>query len=111
MAARMTTLRGVEGGYSVVRTARQGLLSVSDQYGRMLAEAVSGPQTTTMVASIPTLRLSGPTLYVRIGDLFGWLCVAVTLVAFLLLKTLRRGTHIQSRSVAPGSSVRFICGE
>ena len=111
MAARMTTLRGVEGGYSVIRTARQGLLSVSDQYGRILAESASGPQTRTMVASIPSLRRSVPTLYARIGDLFGWLCVAITLVAFLLLKTLRRGTHIQSRSVAPGSSVRSISRE
>lgn len=111
MAARMTTLRGVEGGYSVVRTARQGLLSVSDQYGRMLAESASGPQTTTMVASIPTMRLFGPTLYARIGDLFGWLCVAITFVAFLLLKTLQRGTHIQSHSVAPEGSVRSISGE
>lgn len=111
MAARMTTLRGVEGGYSVVRTARQGLLTVSDQYGRILAEAASGPQTTTMMASIPTVRLSGPTLYSRIGDLFGWLCVAITLVAFLLLKTLQQGTHNQSHSVAPGSSVRSISRE
>jgi apolipoprotein N-acyltransferase len=111
MAARMTTLRGVEGGYSVVRAARQGLLSVSDQYGQILAETASGPQTTTMMASIPTVRLSGPTLYSRIGDLFGWLCIAITLVAFLLLKTLQRGTHIQSHSVAPGSSVRSISGE
>jgi apolipoprotein N-acyltransferase len=105
MAARMTTLRGVEGGYSVVRTARQGLLSVSDQYGRMLAEAVSGPQTTTMVASIPTLRLSRPTVYARTGDLFGWLCVAITLVAVLLLRTLQCDTRMQSPSAAAGSSV------
>lgn len=105
MAARMTILRGVEGGYSVVRTARQGLLSVSDPYGRMLAEAASGPQMTTMVAPIPTVILSGPTLYARIGDLFGWLCVAITLVAVLLLRTLPRDTRMQSPSAAPGSSV------
>lgn len=111
MAARMTALRGVEGGYSVVRAARQGLLSVSDQYGQILAETASGPQTTTMMVSIPTVRLSGPTLYARTGDLFGWLCVTITFVAFLLLKTLQRGTHVQSHSVAPGSSVRAISGE
>jgi apolipoprotein N-acyltransferase len=105
MAARMTMLRGVEGGYSVVRTARQGLLSVSDPYGRMLAEAASGPQTTTMVASIPNVRLSGPTLYARIGDLFGWLCVAITFVAVLLLRSLPRDTRMQPPSAAPESIV------
>lgn len=108
MAARMTTLRGVEGGYSVVRAARRGLLGVSDQYGRILAEAASRPHTTTMMASIPTARLSGPTLYSRVGDLFGWLCVTITLIAFLLLNTLQRGTHIQSHSVGPRRGVRSI---
>lgn len=105
MAARMTMLRGVEGGYSVVRTARKGLLSVSDPYGRILAEAASGPQTTTMVASIPTVRLSGPTLYTRIGDLFGWLCAAITLVAVLLLRFVPRDTRMQSPIAAPDSIV------
>ena len=35
MAANMTKLRGVENGYAVVRSSRDGLLSVSDAYGRM----------------------------------------------------------------------------
>ena len=37
MAANMTKLRGIENGYLVVRSSRQGLLSVSDGFGRMLA--------------------------------------------------------------------------
>ena len=37
MAANMTKLRGIENGYVVVRSSRQGLLSVSDGFGRMLA--------------------------------------------------------------------------
>ena len=41
MAANMTKLRGVENGYAVVRSSRDGLLSVSDAYGRMLAVAES----------------------------------------------------------------------
>jgi apolipoprotein N-acyltransferase len=101
MAARMTMLRGVEGGYSVVRTARQGMLSVSDPYGRMLAEVASGPQTTTMLAPIPTVGLSGPTLYARTGDLFGWLCAAITLVAVLLLRAFPRDSRMQSATAAP----------
>lgn len=86
MAARMTMLRGVEGGYSVVRTARQGLVSVSDSYGRMLAEKPSGPQTTTMIAPLPNANHARPTLYARIGDLFGWLCAAITLIVVILLR-------------------------
>ena len=37
MAANMTKMRGIESGFMVVRSARDGLLSVTDAYGRVLA--------------------------------------------------------------------------
>jgi apolipoprotein N-acyltransferase len=76
--SRMAMLRGVENGYAVVRSAREGVLTVSDAYGRVSAEAPSGPQTA-FNAEAP-LDGPGPTLYARIGDLFGWLCAALALV-------------------------------
>jgi predicted amidohydrolase len=42
MASRMTALRGVEGGYAIARTARTGSLTISDRYGRILAEQRAG---------------------------------------------------------------------
>lgn len=85
MTQRMTALRGVEGGYSVVRTARNGNLSMSDPFGRIIVEKASLPQTTTIVASLPDNRLVGLTLYAQIGDLFGWLCAAMTLLTAVAL--------------------------
>ena len=38
MASRTTTMRGVENGYTIIRASREGLLTVSDAYGRILAE-------------------------------------------------------------------------
>jgi apolipoprotein N-acyltransferase len=73
--SRMAMLRGVENGYAVVRSAREGLLTVSDGYGRVLAEAPSGPQTAFNV--LVPLDGPGPTIYGRVGDVFGWLCLAV----------------------------------
>ncbi|MBL8543787.1 MAG: hypothetical protein JNJ63_08235 [Hyphomonadaceae bacterium] len=77
--SRMAILRGVENGYTIVRSARNGALTVSDRYGRVLAEAVSGPQTL-FEAEAP-LGAPGPTIYERVGDVFGW----VSLALFLLL--------------------------
>ncbi|MFT3761454.1 MAG: nitrilase-related carbon-nitrogen hydrolase [Pseudoxanthomonas sp.] len=77
MASRMTAVRGVENGYGVVRAAREGLLTVSDAHGRMLAETASAPMPgNTLLAELP-LGQRVPTLYTRIGDLLGWLCVAL----------------------------------
>jgi apolipoprotein N-acyltransferase len=80
MAANITKMRGVENGYAVVRSSRDGLLSVSDAYVRMLAVAPSSPLPgTSLFARMPV----GPrvaTIYTRIGDTLGWLCVAGLLV-------------------------------
>ena len=74
--ARTTVVRGIENGYTVVRSSREGLLTVSDAYGRILAER---PSSTMPGSSLLAKAIVGnplPTLYTRIGNLFGWLCVA-----------------------------------
>lgn len=89
--ARMAMLRGVEHGMSIVRSADDGLMSVSDMYGHVLAERPSGEGTVaTLVARAPIG--AGPTFYTRIGDLFGWLCVAMSVFAVGGRAVLRRGT-------------------
>lgn len=72
---RMAILRGVESGYSIVRSAREGLMTVSDPYGRVSAEAPSGPLTAYSVTF--HRQGPGPTLYARIGDAFGWAMLAL----------------------------------
>jgi apolipoprotein N-acyltransferase len=80
MAANMTKMRGVENGYTVVRASRDGLLSVSDAYGRMVAVANSAPFPGNSLFASVTVGPRIPTLYTRIGDALGWLCVAGAVV-------------------------------
>jgi apolipoprotein N-acyltransferase len=87
MTARMTALRGVESGYSVARAARHGINFASDPYGRILVERRSGRALSTLTGTVPS-GLSEPTTYSRIGDLFGWLCVA-GLGALILARILK----------------------
>lgn len=92
MGARMTLVRGVENGYGVVRASREGLLTVSDAYGRVLAErASSSLPGSTLLAPMPGRTAAAP--WARwLGPLFGWLCVAASasLLALLLHARLRR---------------------
>lgn len=81
--ARMAVLRGVEGGYSIARSASNGLVTLTDSRGRVVARGASG-QTRyfSVIADLPTG--TGPTPYLRIGDAFAWACgvLALALLAW-----------------------------
>ena len=74
MTSRMTVLRGIESGFSIARSARNGISFVSDPYGRVLSERRSTKDLFTLETEVPE-GLSHRTIYAVIGDLFGWLCV------------------------------------
>lgn len=82
---RMAVVRGVENGLSIARTARRGLLTVSDSRGRILAEARSGaPGMTTLITRLP--REGGPTPYTTLGDWAAWTSAALLLLALTGLR-------------------------
>jgi apolipoprotein N-acyltransferase len=94
---RMAVLLGVESGLPVIRAALQGLMTVSDRYGRVLAEAPSSATDaggSLFLAAAP-LGSGQPTPYARFGDWFGWTCVALWL--WLMLR--RRLRHRRIRPV------------
>lgn len=75
--ARGAVLRGVENGVPVVRSAIRGLLTISDRYGRIVAARRTSGSFTTLLGTVPLDGRGGTTLYDRIGDFFGWLCLGV----------------------------------
>lgn len=82
---RMAVLRGVESGFSLARAAKQGLLTLSDDRGRVLAQQRSGDRDfSTLLGSVPVRH--DETLYARWGDWFAWLMLAV--LAWTLLAAL-----------------------
>jgi len=88
-ASRVAALRGVEGGYSVVRAGRESFLAVSDRYGHILAEKRSDFLPGTSILATLPLGPATPTPYARYGDVFGWLCVAGAVLAVVLPRRAR----------------------
>jgi apolipoprotein N-acyltransferase len=84
--ARMAVLRGVENGFALARSARNGLLTLSDNRGRILAETETVPDQFVSITGKLTVSRE-QTFYARTGDWFAWICVAVSvsLLAFQLL--------------------------
>jgi apolipoprotein N-acyltransferase len=73
--ARVAILRSVENGVPMARVARDGLLTLNDRYGRLIARARSTGAFQTLIGDLPLDGRGGETFYDRIGDLFGWICV------------------------------------
>jgi apolipoprotein N-acyltransferase len=79
----IAVMRGVEDGFSVVRSAKGGFLTISDSRGRILAETRSDSAPfATLVADVPVEHHR--TVYQLIGDWFAW--VSVGLLAFVLVR-------------------------
>ena len=87
MHSRMAMMRSVEGGFSLVRNARQGRLTISDWRGKILYEANSENGSYTVLTGIISVE-PHPTLYARAGDWFGTinLFAAIGFIIFLLKK-------------------------
>jgi apolipoprotein N-acyltransferase len=80
---RMALVRGVENGFAMARSAKEGFVTAHDGYGRVLAMSSTFVADPVMVvADIPTGP--GPTLYTRFGDWFGWLCIAASILILAL---------------------------
>jgi len=87
--SRMALLRGVENGFSEVRTARLGRLTISDYYGRVIAEAdCSDGLAKSLIGDIPLERSN--TFYNRFGDWFGIVNI-IAAIGFIFIPALNRG--------------------
>ena len=73
----MAIVRGVENGYSIARSSKVGLLTVSDDRGRILAETSATPDApfTTLLVRAPVRHDWTP--YEALGDWFAWLNAAL----------------------------------
>ncbi|WP_431637930.1 nitrilase-related carbon-nitrogen hydrolase [Dyella sp. KULCS107] len=86
---RMAIMRGVESGFAIARAARSGRLTLSDDRGRVVAEASSEQHDAELIGALP-LR-DTHTLYARWGNWFVCLGMAALAAALVAAVTPRRG--------------------
>jgi apolipoprotein N-acyltransferase len=78
---RMALARSIENGFAMVRAAEQGLLTVTDGYGRTVAAKTSGADAWLVADVTPG---PGATFYTRTGDWCGWLALGLAVSLGLL---------------------------
>ena len=91
--AQMAIMRGIENGFTVVRAATRGNVSVSDPFGRSVSKATN-EQSPAVVSEAVRPRVR--TLYAFAGGYFGWL-VSAALVASLVGLLANTKPHPQAR--------------
>ena len=95
---RMAILRGVESGFSIARSPKQGILTVSDNRGRVLFEQVSSADPfVSLIAAVPVRN--DRTIYARFGDWFAWLNVGL-FVVLMLSRIVGRPTFYTAKAKA-----------
>jgi apolipoprotein N-acyltransferase len=75
----MAVLRAVENGFALARSSRSGLLTLSDNRGRIIAEAATMPDRFVSISGNVNVTRAA-TFYTRTGDWFAWLCVTMFIV-------------------------------
>jgi apolipoprotein N-acyltransferase len=94
--SRMAILRGVENGYAIVRTARQGELTISDYHGNVLYEATTtNNNAASLIAKVPLQTTN--TIYRRFGDWFGYLIVIASV--YLIVLAFKRNSKRLSEEI------------
>jgi apolipoprotein N-acyltransferase len=74
--ARMAVLRAVENGFALARSARNGLLTLTDNRGRIVAEtATAAGRFVSITGKVNVAREKA--FYTQAGDWFAWLCVVM----------------------------------
>ncbi|HEV2277851.1 MAG TPA: hypothetical protein VGS02_06735 [Acidobacteriaceae bacterium] len=76
-------MRAVEDGFSLVRSAKNGYATVTDNRGRILAERRSDAAPWVTISAIVPAAHS-PTLFLLIGDAFAWFAMALLVLAVIL---------------------------
>jgi len=98
----IAVMRAVEDGFSLVRAARRGLLTVADDRGRIVAETASNTTPFTMLlAKVSTGHQE--TLFLLLGDWFG--PFAIVLLAIVIARLVQLPSHREgNEQVVPARS-------
>jgi apolipoprotein N-acyltransferase len=84
----LATFRSIETRRALIRSTNTGISAIVDPAGRITQR--TGQWTReTLVADVPLIKDGSTTIFMRIGNVVGWLCVALTVTGVWLCRRTR----------------------
>jgi apolipoprotein N-acyltransferase len=81
----LATFRSIETRRALIRATNTGISAIVDPAGRITQR--TGQWTReTLVADVPLIKNGSTTIFMRIGNVVGWLCVALTVAGIWLCR-------------------------
>ncbi|MEU4391536.1 nitrilase-related carbon-nitrogen hydrolase [Kribbella sp. NPDC023855] len=87
--SRHALLRGIENGIPIARNGSQGLLTLSDPYGRVTSQVAAATGDTAVLLGNIRPGIDS-TLYTKWGDWFGWLSCGLVVLGLGALRLGKR---------------------
>jgi apolipoprotein N-acyltransferase len=75
----LAAFRSIETRRALIRSTNTGISAIVDPAGRIV-QRTGQWQRETLVAEVPLIKDGSTTLFMRFGNVVGWLCVALTVI-------------------------------
>jgi len=92
---QMTRMRAIENHRWILLTTNNGVTASVDPLGRVVKKAERNVRTVLVAPYSP---ISETTIYSRVGDLFAWICVVISLIVVFVRFRFTTRTMIAARS-------------
>jgi apolipoprotein N-acyltransferase len=101
----LATFRSIETRRALIRSTNTGISAIVDPAGRIVNR--TGQWTReVLVGQVPIIEDRSTTLYLRTGDLLGWLCVVLTLAGLVRAWRVVRRREADAARLQCASSIR-----
>jgi|694.fasta_scaffold20219_8 apolipoprotein N-acyltransferase len=87
----LASFRAIETRRSLIRSTTTGISALVDPAGRISAQTDQYSREV-LLGSIPLITDGSTTFYLRYGEWFGWLCIAIT-ISLMLVKSRSESLH------------------
>jgi apolipoprotein N-acyltransferase len=85
----LASFRSIETRRALVRSTNTGISAIVDPTGR-ITQRTSQWKRETLVADVPLIKDGSTTLYMIIGDVLGWLAVALSVAILIQARRMKR---------------------
>jgi apolipoprotein N-acyltransferase len=84
----LASFRSIETRRALIRSTNTGISAIVDPAGR-ITQRTGQWQRATLIAAVPLIKDGSTTIFMRFGNVLGWLCLGLTVWGYVLCRRAR----------------------